>query len=88
MSAVVYWEWLCWRSNQREASNDAYYDKAFERVLHFVFVKLVKEEIQDMVDIIKVLSKKANYRTKLHLTVHTVLGLLMQQKGMKQEAAN
>ena len=53
--AIVYWEWLAWRSNQRETS-DVYYDKAFERVLHFVYVKAVKEEIQDLVEIVKTIS--------------------------------
>ena len=57
-----------------------------ERVLHYVYVKVAKEEIQDLVEIIKILCLKAHYRTKLHLTVHVVYGILMSQKGSKQEA--
>ncbi len=37
LKCVLLWEWIAWRSNQRDSN--VYYDKAVERVLHYAFVR-------------------------------------------------
>ena len=44
LKCVLLWEWISWRSNQIDTKSDLYYDKAVERVLHYSYVKLEKDE--------------------------------------------
>jgi hypothetical protein len=55
LKCLLLWEFISWRSNQRDTNSDFYYDKAIERVLHYTYVKLEKDE-DIQLDMLKILT--------------------------------